>query len=692
VTRSIGVASCLLVAACHSSSLPEASRASLDGVLFSDSFSTVVPIDSGLGPDWSIVSGLWFADGLAETDLDGGDQASENRVSCADCRVEAQVIAYGAPEAGVYLRAPAPTLAGDRYDFVLLGSGDVQLRRFRGGVATVLGEAQSGVIDPSEPTTLALEASGAGPVVLVASLAGIPVLQVSDADPAAIVGSGFAGMWSSSAGVGLGAFVLTGVSGPVDGGAADHGTPVDAGVADQGAPVDAAVAPDLAQPNGDNPIVRENARPGSGSWALNNPATNHEVEGYASLASVPRGGRIRFYVRSTEPSYTIQIVRLGWYGGRGSRALTDPLSRPSTPQPACPMDPATGMVECNWVDPYVLDVPNAPDSADWATGLYVAHITSDASGHDAMIRFVVRDDARSSPYLFQSSVTTAQAYSAWGGKSLYDFNSSGGRAHMVSFNRPNDSLSVDSYETSMVRFLEREGYDVSYTTDVETHEDGAHLRSHRAFLSVGHDEYWSSAMRDHVEAARDAGVNLAFFDANTSFWQVRFQPSPVDGTPDRTLVCYKDATLDPQGGTPLATVRFHDPPANRPEEQMIGVMYVYDPVDADLIVVNTSHWLFANTGLHDGDALHRLLGYEVDAIVNGGHPGLVQLGHSPFVDGTGATRYSDMTLYSAPSGAMVFAAGTIWWSWGLDDAFQPDRFSSAAQQITRNVLDRFGVR
>jgi hypothetical protein len=125
-------------------------------------------------------------------------------------------------------------------------------------------------------------------------------------------------------------------------------------------------------------------------------------------------------------------------------------------------------------------------------------------------------------------------------------------------------------------------------------------------------------------------------------------------------------------------------------------MYAADPVDADIVVSNASHWVFAGTGLKNGDALRGLLGYEVDAIYGGGPPTLERLAHSPFVDqgdparGTPRTRYADMTIYTAASGALVFATGSIQWSWGLDGYNAPGwhtlRVSEPAQQVTRNVL------
>ena len=102
----------------------------------------------------------------------------------------------------------------------------------------------------------------------------------------------------------------------------------------------------------------------------------------------------------------------------------------------------------------------------------------------------------------------------------------------------------------MVRWLERNGYDVSYFTGVDADRRGAEILEHKAFLSVGHDEYWSGGQRANVEAARDAGVNLAFFSGNEIFWKTRWENS-IDGsnTDHRTLVSYKEthanAKIDP---------------------------------------------------------------------------------------------------------------------------------------------------
>jgi hypothetical protein len=463
----------------------------------------------------------------------------------------------------------------------------------------------------------------------------------------------------------------------------------------------------LARPRTEasNPTRVENARPGTADWELTAPATDREIEGYASQTSVDRGAALDLYVSTAEPSYTVDVFRMGWYDGAGARRVAGPIARPGRAQPMPATDPRTGLIECRWTDPYRLRT--ADGDGPWPSGVYLARLTAGASGRQAYTIFVVRDDARHAALLFQSSVTTFAAYNNWGGRSLYAFNSTGAPARAVSFDRPYAmnayGVPLDGagdflrrFEYNAVRWLEREGYDVAYATDVDTHRRADLLPRHRVFLSVGHDEYWTWEMRDRVEAARDRGMHLAFLGANASFWQIRLEPNGA-GAPDRTIVGYKDgAAADPAAGDPArarrVTGHWRDAPTSRPEAGMIGVMYVADPVDADVVVDDAAHWAFAGTGLARGGVLPGLLGYEVDAIAPSSPRDTARLAHSPFALASGESGYADMTLYRAPSGALVLATGSMYWNWGLDGYNAPrvrtDRTSAAAQRITRNVLER----
>ncbi len=251
----------------------------------------------------------------------------------------------------------------------------------------------------------------------------------------------------------------------------------------------------------------------------------------------------------------------------------------------------------------------------------------------------------------------------------------------------------------MVRWLEREGYDVSYSTNIDTHSDEHVLDGHKGWLSVGHDEYWTWQMRAHVEAARDRGVNLAFFSGNVCYWQIRLEASLVTGDPHRTIVSYKDDALkrdpfalDGGGNRDRVTVRWRDPPVDRPEEALIGVMYDGNPVDGDIVITQPDHWVMAGTGLRAGGRLPRLLGYEADRTFGQAPPGTIILARSPY-QFEGQPHVAHMAAYTLEDGTTVFAAGTIQWSWGLDDFNAPDLRDSSlnpqAQQMTRNVLARF---
>ncbi len=275
----------------------------------------------------------------------------------------------------------------------------------------------------------------------------------------------------------------------------------------------------------------------------------------------------------------------------------------------------------------------------------------------------------------------------------------------------------------MIRWLESQGYDVTYTDNMQVHTNGQSLLNHKVFLSVGHDEYWSKEMRDNVEAARSAKVNLGLFSANSCYWRVRFENStPASGQvrPNRVMACYKqDWALDPvaqQQGPSAATNKFRSAQNQRPENALFGVMYGSDTSNIyggyNYVVTNSTDPYYANTGLKNGDQLSLLVGYEWDFIVNNGFTpaGLVTLSQSTVPPASvlptndepagekGLPTNQDFTKshsvrYTASSGAKVFASGTIQWAWGLDsDDVIPARADTRVKQITVNILADMGAR
>ncbi len=348
-----------------------------------------------------------------------------------------------------------------------------------------------------------------------------------------------------------------------------------------------------------NEIVAENCLPGDTGWDVN-LAGDADLQGFATEMSVNRGESISFKVDTPASDYRLDIYRMGWYGGTGARkvATIQPTALLPQTQPPCVTESSTGLVDCgNWGVSASSTVPAAATS-----GIYFARLVREdedvpvpSASH---VFFVVRDDSGQSEMLFQTSDTTWQAYNSYGGNSFYVGNPDG-RAYKVSYNRPmmsrNDGAGprqsfVFNAEYPMVRWLERNGYDVSYTSGVDSDRRGPEILEHKVFLSVGHDEYWSGQQRANVELARDSGVNLAFFSANEVFWRTRWEAS-IDGTntPYRTLVSYKEthanAKIDP---SPEWTGTWRDPrfaPPN-PENSLTGTLFVVNGVESRSITVS----------------------------------------------------------------------------------------------------------
>jgi hypothetical protein len=463
-----------------------------------------------------------------------------------------------------------------------------------------------------------------------------------------------------------------------------------------------------------NAIVLENQNAGTRNWEITNPANSNEIAGFAAATSVNKGEALPIKVSLAQAGqYQIDVYRLGYYGGNGGRLITSSGLLNGVTQAGPTFDPETRLVAYNWNTSYTLQTDN-----NWTSGLYIAKLTDIGTGKEAQVWFTLRDDNRPADIGFQEAVTTTQAYNNYGGYSVYDFNSAGSeRAFKVSFDRPfgqngniegfNNRL---TWEYNQVRWLESQGYDVSYYTNLDVHTNPLQLYSQKTFLSVGHDEYWSLEMRNNVEQARDNGTNLAFFSANTAYWRVRFEPSST-GEANRVMVVYKnDWALDPvaQNDVSQATTLFRSLEVNRPENALLGVMYTGD-IGAnniyngfDFVVSNASDPYYANTGLQNGDRIPRLVGYEWDAVVNNGFTpaNLVILSQSP-VQPLGAlpplpsgtnTTISNAVRYTAPSGAKVFSTGSVQWMWGLDsDNVLNPRTNLLSQQIAVNIFKDMGA-
>ena len=301
-----------------------------------------------------------------------------------------------------------------------------------------------------------------------------------------------------------------------------------------------------------NPIVTENALAGNpySEWGVPDFRDNR-IAGFATKMSLNRGSTVRFKINvQSGASYTLRIYRIGYYGGNGARLKANLGTLTGTVQPNGVSNSSTGHLDCsNWSESASWAIPSSAVS-----GLYIAKLERTGGGSNHIV-FIVRNDASNSDLYVQIPDATWQAYNGYGGTSMYDGTTGwpSGHAVKVSYNRPffpynslfnTDGREADWYmnaEYPMIRWLERNGYDATYTSCNDVDNNGSRLLNHQVFVTVGHDEYWSKEHRENVEAARNAGVHIAFFSGNEVYWKTRWENN--DGAEDRTLVCYKEGFM-----------------------------------------------------------------------------------------------------------------------------------------------------
>jgi hypothetical protein len=484
-----------------------------------------------------------------------------------------------------------------------------------------------------------------------------------------------------------------------------------------------------------NPIPAENALTGTpqggpNGWGIN--SIDQTVSGFTTDISYNVGQTVSFKVSTPAASYHLSIYRMGYYQGNGARLITTIAHSGHINQPGPATDSSSGLNDYGtWA---VSDTWQIPTTA--VSGLYFAKLVRDDTGGASHIWWVVRNDASTSDLLVQTSDETWEAYNQYGGNSLY-FGSPGvpspgdpnGRAYKVSYNRPwwdpqgeSDPTHPLNAEYPMIRFLEANGYNVSYFTHVDVDRLPNEIRQHKVYISSGHDEYWSGLERTNVQAARDNGVNLAFFSGNTIFWKTYWQNS-IDGsnTAYRTVVCYKDthdsALLDPQNPN-IWTGTWRDPrfspPADggQPENALVGSLFTVNGPDNRNILVPAAYAqlrFWKNTAvaaLQSGQTVtlaNNTLGYEWGEDLDNGFrpagtfdlssstynvPSYVRDYGSTYTSGT-ATHH--LTEYRAASGALVFATCSVQWAWGLDGSVHGQASDANMQQATVNLFADMGA-
>ncbi len=437
----------------------------------------------------------------------------------------------------------------------------------------------------------------------------------------------------------------------------------------------------------------ENRAAGTRGWYITHLGAPDAIEGFADRVSVLPGQSFRLYVSTTAAAFRVQAFRMGWYGGMRARQVWASGRVAGQVQPAARISPATRMVTAPWRPSLTVS------TAGWPPGAYLLRLNA-ASGQ-RYVPITVRSPSTAGKVVLVLGVTTWQAYNLWGGYDLYDgpqgFND---RAYQVTFDRPyagNGAMTFLAFDQAPIALAERTaGLPLAYETDTGIAADPGLLKGARAVISLGHDEYYSASMRRALLDARNAGTNLAFLGANAMYRHIRLASSPLG--PDRTVICYKIASLDPMSGKDNAatTQNWRDPPDPRPESVITGVFYECNPVSAPYVVFDPRNWIFAGTGVHQGTSFPGLVGPEYDR-VNPAVPfprPLEVLAHSPLVC-DGAHSYSDSAYYTVASGAGVFAAGTMRWVCAMRVPHCGHGVSHAAEafvdRATQNLLRAFAA-
>lgn len=534
---------------------------------------------------------------------------------------------------------------------------------------------------------------------------------------------------------------------------------------------------DLTVSYGATIVAAENALTGTAraTWDLASPNLGgvSTLQGFCDGFTVDKSGTASFKIgQSDGAGWSAEVFRLGWYAGNGARSYGT-LAPNGTQLTASQAQPAPADV-----DPDTTRL--SADCAGWATtltwtppawapsGMYVLRLNRTGGGA-SHVMFVVRDDARAADLMLMPSDSTWNAYNAFGGmganqyagNSLYygvnvdQYNAD--CAHFVSYNRPvvnrgaadagRDYGAVEwstffTGEYPMVRFVERNGLDVKYYGCIDAGGDatGTHLKGGggraavKAAMFVGHNEYWSDAMRSGWEAARDAGVSVFSCAGNEVFWRTIGTNPDAAGRP-RTVECFK-STIGSRASTGRAqwTGTWRDPDGagkggGQPENTFTGTIFTVNGPNLKSLVVPfaggySAQPIWRNTAvaaLTSGQSYtspSQILGFEWDtygpagtdgagsAFMAAPHPQVRYCSNATYavtgdllvdagdVYGSGNATHR-LVAYPAAAGGMVFGTGTVNWALGVDDAntYQQgnDNTSPVIQQATLNLLTDMGA-
>jgi len=426
--------------------------------------------------------------------------------------------------------------------------------------------------------------------------------------------------------------------------------------------------------------------------------------GYTNKFSVSNGESIKFYISTSSQSFQLKIYKL-WTNS--SLVFTSPNLQGGIQ--SIPSDAYKN--GCNWNKTFEMIIPN-----NWEPGIYKATfpISGNYDESSNEIIFIVKNNnlGSHSKIAVILTVNNWNAYNNFGGKSLYDYNSTNNqKADKVSFDRPFTKSSLNDFHDwaeKLINWMGSENIPAEFITNIDIYQNPNLLTNYEVVIDVGHDEYVTLQERDQVQSYVNNGGKLMFLAGNTYWWQVRLEDN------ERTMVCYKVADKDPQLGVNdyLVTTRWYDFPVYNPETRITGVTFreggIVNYEDGtlpkalgygDYAVYNSHYWVYNGTGLKDGDEFGydaSIVGVEVDGndfiwqngipTVTGNDEAPVNfriLGLSPAANQEDYPNgHGVMGLYHKQNGGVVFTASTLNWAKGLPN-------DVIVQKITRNIIEQF---
>ncbi len=392
---------------------------------------------------------------------------------------------------------------------------------------------------------------------------------------------------------------------------------------------------------------------------------------------------------------SFEVLRIGWYNGAGARMLWNSgpvkLKYRNTPN----LKNATRMIETRWPTTTSFEVSN-----DWAPGLYVVASINKSGAIENLAPFILRSNPGDSKLLLIHSTLTWAAYNSFGGHSTYSaaINGADERAKVSSFDRPYAGSGISHISRdaiSFVQYLESTGLNIDQVADTDINNAPSLVTNYSGLVFSGHPEYMTRTEFDTVSAARNLGINIAFMGANSAYWQSRVEPSPTG--PDRHLVIYRNALIDPETDWQKVTTAFGNPRINTPPSLLTGEQTAGVHVTGTMNALSIPRWLHI-------PATAALTGWspnsEIDSMATGpAAPPTEQLifsGKFALVTPTaGALRARRSLLaqtiwFTSPSGSATFVAGINYWpceaSPTCSEGAVGDPTRTLLQSITSQVL------